>query len=202
YYDNDPWMSHNGTPVRLQGESSDVTVELALDYIREAKERDEPFLVYICTGSPHLPHKAADYLKNLYPDQSEKMQHYLGEITGVDLAVGKVRNHLREWGLESETLFWFSSDNGGKLPQASNGVLKQQKGTLYEGGIRIPALIEWPGTLQYRINTVPTATVDVFPTLLDLAGVGPSTILHLLDGISLVPLLEGGMTSRPDPIDW
>lgn len=202
FYENDPWMSHKGKPVHLQGESSDVTVSLALDYIREAKEKKEPFLVFICMGSPHLPHEAAENLKNLYPDQPENMQHYLGEITGIDLAVGKLRNQLREWDLAEETLLWFSSDNGGKFPEGNNGILRQQKGTLYEGGIRIPALIEWPGTISARNTSVPTATVDVFPTLLDLAGVSADVIRHPLDGISLVPLFESKISTRSSPLGF
>lgn len=202
FYENDPWMSHNGLPVQLKGESSDVTVELALDYIMTAKEKEDPFLIFICLGSPHLPHEAAEYLKNLYPDQPENMQNYLGEITGIDLAVGKLRKQLRAWNLSDNTLVWFSSDNGGKFPEGNNHNLKDQKGTLYEGGIRIPALIEWPGKVGPGINTVATGTVDVFPTLLELAGVDDSVVSHPLDGISLVPLIEGKVTERPDPLGF
>lgn len=202
FFDNDPWMSHNGKPVHLTGESSDVTVDLALDYIAKAKEQEAPFLVFICMGSPHLPHQAADYLKNLYPDQPENMKNYLGEITGVDLAIGKLRNQLNAWDLSGSTLLWFSSDNGGKLPEGNNGILKEQKGSLYEGGIRVPALIQWPGTIPSARVEVPTSTVDVLPTLLDLAGVDPSVVKHPLDGISLVPLFEGEMKSRPQPLGF
>lgn len=202
FYENDPWMSHNGQPVKLEGESSDVTVKLALEYIEQAIEQDAPFLVFICLGSPHLPHEAAEYLKNLYPEQPENMKNYLGEITGIDLAVGKLRNHLNDWDLSGETLVWFSSDNGGKFPEGNNGPLREQKGTLYEGGIRVPALIQWPGTIQSTQVNVATSTVDVLPTLLDLAGVEPSVVKHPLDGISLVPLFEGNMKSRPQPLGF
>src|SRR5690606_35756287 len=124
------------------------------------------------------------------------------EITGIDLAVGKLRKQLRAWNLSDNTLVWFSSDNGGKFPEGNNHNLKDQKGTLYEGGIRIPALIEWPGKVGPGINTVATGTVDVFPTLLELAGVDDSVVSHPLDGISLVPLIEGKVTERPDPLGF
>src|SRR5690606_23632665 len=130
------------------------------------------------------------------------MKNYLGEITGIDLAVGKLRNQLNDWDLSDETLVWFSSDNGGKFPEGNNGILRQQKGTLYEGGIRIPALIEWPGTISARNTSVPTATVDVFPTLLDLAGVSADVIRHPLDGISLVPLFESKISTRSSPLGF
>lgn len=202
FYENDPWMSKNGIPVKLEGESSDVTIELALEYINDIKDNDEPFLVFIWLGSPHLPHEAEDYLKNLYPDEPENMKNYLGEITGIDLAIGKLRSKLKEMNIDEETLLWFSSDNGGKFPEGNNGNLKEQKGTLYEGGIRIPALIEWPNTIRTNSSNVTASTVDVFPTFLELAGVNSSDAAHPLDGISLVPLLEGEMNSRPKPLGF
>ena len=202
FYENDPWMSHNGSPVHLSGESSEVTVRLALDYIEQAKEKEAPFLVFIWMGSPHLPHESAEDLKNLYPGYSENMQNYMGEITGIDLAVGKLRNQLREWDLSGKTLVWFSSDNGGRLPEANNGDLRQQKGTLYEGGIRIPALIEWPGHIPAKPTQVVTGTVDVFPTLLELAKVNTAAIQHPIDGISLAPLFTDKMKSRPQPLGF
>lgn len=189
FYENDPWMSKNGEPVQLKGESSDATVSVALEYVERASKDDAPFLVFIWFGAPHLPHDATAELQGLYPDQPEKMKNYLGEISGVDMAVGKLRKRLKELNISEETLVWFSSDNGGKLPEASNANLRGQKDTLWEGGIRVPALIEWPGKIKNKITTVPTSMVDMLPTLLDLAGLEAGSADHPLDGISLVPLL-------------
>lgn len=203
FYENDPWMSKNGNPVQLKGESSDVTVNIALEYIGDAIRNDAPFLVFIWFGSPHLPHEANEELKNLYPDQSENTQNYLGEITGVDMAVGKLRDHLKKLNISKETLLWFSSDNGGKLPEGNNGDLREQKGTLWEGGIRVPALIEWPGKIKNKISRVPTSTVDIFPTLLELAGLEPDESKHPIDGISLAPLLfKSELNNRDKPLGF
>ncbi|MEX2512166.1 MAG: sulfatase-like hydrolase/transferase [Cyclobacteriaceae bacterium] len=202
FYENDPWMSKNGEPVHLKGESSDITVELALDYIQSAVRKQNPFLVFIWLGSPHLPHEAEDYLKNLYPSQPENMKNYLGEMTGIDLAVGKLRQELRNLDIEKETLLWFSSDNGGKFPEGNNGILRDQKGTLYEGGIRVPSIIEWPGKILPAVSKVPTASVDIFPTLLELAEVESENISYPLDGQSLVPLMEGKMDKRTKPLGF
>lgn len=196
FYENDPWMSKNGQPVQLKGESSDVTVKLALEYIEGALEKDAPFLVFIWLGSPHLPHQASEELKSLYPGQTEKMQNYFGEITGIDRSMGKLRNQLKEWNIADETLLWFSSDNGGKFPEGDNGMLRGEKGTLWEGGIRVPALLEWPGKIAPKISVVPTGAVDIFPTLLELAGLDLDLISYPLDGISLVPLMNGKMEKR------
>ena len=203
FYENDPWMSKNGKPVQLKGESSDVTVNAALEYVESAIKEDAPFLVFIWFGAPHLPHEAKDELKAWYPGQPENMKNYLGEITGVDLAVGKLRRRLKELNISGETLLWFSSDNGGKLPEGNNRDLRGQKGTLWEGGIRVPALIEWPGKIENKLTSVPTSMVDIFPTLLELAGLKASESDHPIDGISLVPLLlKDGMKSRDKPLGF
>lgn len=202
FYDNDPWMSHNGVPLQLKGESSDVTVDLALDYIKNAKKNDRPFIVFVWFGSPHLPHKATEELKKLYPGEPENMQNYYGELTGIDRAVGKLRKGLKELALSNNTLVWFSSDNGGKLPEASNGILRGEKGTLWEGGIRVPALIEWPGKIKNRISNIPASTVDIFPTILDLAGIDVTRITYPLDGVSLVPLFNNKIKYRTRPLGF
>ncbi|HLR32163.1 MAG TPA: sulfatase-like hydrolase/transferase, partial [Fodinibius sp.] len=73
FYENDPWMSRNGEPVQLQGESSLVTVDLALDFIEEAAGKEAPFITFIWAGSPHLPHEARPELQKLYPDQPDNL---------------------------------------------------------------------------------------------------------------------------------
>jgi len=202
FYDNDPWMSKEGKPMHLKGESSDVTIDLAMKYIKDAAGNNSPFIVFVWLGSPHLPHKATEELKNLYPNEAENMKNYYGELTGIDRAVGKLRAQLKSMGLSNETVLWFSSDNGGKLPEGNNGVLRGQKGTLWEGGIRVPAMVEWTGKIDSRISTMPTSTVDIFPTVLELAGVSLSGIDYPLDGISLVPLLMNKMDVRPKPLGF
>lgn len=202
YYDNDPIMSKNGSPVRLIGESSEVTVNLALEHIAQVANTDAPFVIFIWFGSPHVPHKATEELKALYPDASEELKNYYGELTGIDRAMGKLRSELRAMGLAENTLVWFSSDNGGLLPEADNGGLRDKKGSLWEGGIRVPALVEWLGTIVHSQSTIPTGAVDIFPTLLELAGVDIAEIDRPIDGISLVPLLNGKMSKRKRPLGF
>lgn len=202
FYENDPWLSHNGRPVQLKGESSMVTVDLALDYIQEASQKEAPFLVYIWTGSPHLPHIATEKMKNLYPDQPEKMQHYMGEITGIDRSIGALREGLEKLNIDKETLLWFSSDNGGKLPQANNGDLRNQKGTLYEGGIRVPAIAYWPGHIEPGSTDQPVSTIDLLPTVLELAGTDQKVIENPIDGVSIASLLDGNSFQRKEPLGF
>lgn len=202
FYMNDPWMSRNGTPVQLKGEGSAVTVELALEFVEDAARVDAPFIAFIWTGSPHVPHEAIPELRQLYPDQPENLQNYYGEISGIDLAVGRVRDALRELDISEETLLIFTSDNGGRLPEAYNGDLRGEKGELWEGGIRVPFVLEWPGHIEQRISRVTASTVDLFPTFLELAGANPVEQVGPKDGISLVPLMNGEMVRRQDPLGF
>jgi arylsulfatase A-like enzyme len=202
FYENDPMMSHMGTPVQVFGESSMVTVDLAIDYIREVSVSDQPFMVFIWFGAPHTPHDAIEELQELYPDQPESLRNFYGEITGIDRAVGRVRQELRDLGIAEQTMLMFSSDNGG-IPDVGSELLnlRGRKGQVWEGGIRIPAVIEWPGKIKPQISDMPASTVDLFPTFLDIAGVEiPDD--RPLDGISLVPLLNGEMGTRSQPLGF
>jgi arylsulfatase A-like enzyme len=202
FYENDPWFSRNGRAVQVHGESSAVTVEEALPFIRDAVESGKPFFAVVWFGAPHIPHDATDEFQALYPALPEQLRNYYGEITGVDRAMGMLRDELRGLGIEQDTLLWFTSDNGGR-PQdgAEHRGLRGVKGQLWEGGIRVPALLEWPGRIAPRISAVPAGTVDLYPTLLELAGV---EVAHArpLDGISLVPHLAGRMQTRPQPMGF
>ncbi len=200
FYLNDPWMSRNGNPVQFKGESSVVTAELALEFIEEAAAGDAPFLVFIWTGSPHDPHRATPELQALYPDLPDDQKNYYGEISGIDMAVGMVRDRLRELDLAEQTIVLFTSDNGGRTPLANNGELRGSKGDLWEGGIRVPTVIEWPGKIAPRISDVPSGIVDLYPTFLELANVEPVEPVLPKDGISLVPLLNSEMHHRETPM--
>jgi len=197
FYDLDPLMSDQGRVVRKQGDSSIIAVEAAIEFIRQATKEGRPFLAVVWFGSPHSPHRALPEDKALYKDQPERLQDFYGEITALDRAVGNLRKSLRELGIHENTLLWYTSDNGA-IEVGSTGGLRGRKGTLYEGGIRVPCVIEWPAKIKTpRRSAFPCGTVDIYPTLLDIVGI---TIANQppLDGISLVPLLEGREPPRRD----
>ncbi|MEX0701631.1 MAG: sulfatase-like hydrolase/transferase [Planctomycetales bacterium] len=202
YYDNDPLLSRKGTVIETKGESSMVTVEKALEFIDAAAERKQPFLAVVWFGNPHLPHQARPELRELYQDQPANLQNYLGEITGIDRAMGRLRSHLREKELADDTIVWYTSDNG-HLPPGSSGGLRGQKSQLWEGGIRVPTVLEWPARVPgpRRIGT-PCGTVDIYPTLLDLAGVRVEGQPRPIDGESLAPLIEGREFARAKPLGF
>jgi arylsulfatase A-like enzyme len=152
-------------------------------------------------GSPHLPHKAIEEDHALYEDQDEKLQHFYGEITGMDRAFGKLRSELRNLGIHQNTILWYCSDNGGLPGVAATGG-RGNKAQIYEGGLRVPAILEWPAAIpKPRTTDVPCNTSDIYPTLLEIAGVAVDN-QPPLDGVSLVPLIGGSMTSRPRPMGF
>lgn len=199
FFDNDPILSREGTAVQTRGESSKVTVEAALEFIRKHAKSPQPFLAVVWFGSPHLPHQAIEQDRTLYENQSEKLQHFYGEITGMDRAFGRLRNELETLGIRENTILWYCSDNGG-LPKVGSTGGRGHKGQIYEGGLRVPAILEWPARLgRPRTTDVPCNTLDIYPTLLAIAGIRMAK-QPPLDGISLVSLIEGKMRSRPKPM--
>lgn len=195
YFDLDWTLSRRGTPEQHAGDGSDVIVAEALKFIGACVRDGRPFLAVIWFGSPHTPH-------NPLPADLAAAggSRYYGEMLAVDRAMGRLRSELRRMGIAENTLVWFNSDNGAAA-DGSNGPLRGRKATLWEGGVRVPGIIEWPARIRKAtVTDVPACTSDIYPTLLELLGIDVPDQIQPLDGISLVPLIDGRMDSRPSPI--
>lgn len=198
FYDNDPILSREGKAVELEGESSMIAADAAIEFIRLQVKAAKPFFAVVWFGSPHGPFRAAPEDASHYADAKNAQR--LGEITGLDRAVGKLRAALREEGVHENTLFWYTSDNGGTEIASSGG--RDRKGSIYEGGLRVPAVIEWPERIKTpRVTQVPATTSDIYPTLLDLVGITPVD-QPVLDGISLAMVIDGELDTREQPIGF
>jgi len=201
FFDNNPILSREGTAVQTKGESSMVTVDAALEFIEKHTKEKSPFLAVVWFGSPHGPHQAIEEDREIYYDQQKNFQHFYGEITGMDRAFGKLRKRLRTLGIDKDTILWYCSDNGG-LPKVGTTGGRANKGKVYEGGLRVPAILEWPARIPNPRNTkVPCNTSDIYPTLLEITGVRMKN-QPPLDGISLVPLIESKMKTRLKPMGF
>jgi arylsulfatase A-like enzyme len=202
FFDRDPILSVRGAAQKVEGDSSDVTVEVALQLIRECAGKQQRFLAVVWFGSPHSPHEALVADRALYADQPKKVQDFYGEITAMDRAFGRIRDTLRDLGLRKNTLLWYCSDNGALPGIGSSGGRRGNKGQVYEGGLLVPAILEWPERFpDPQVIATPCVTSDIFPTLLDIADVTPDKS-RPLDGESLIPLLAGKVKKRTRPIGF
>lgn len=191
----------------LRGDDSRVIMDAALAFIEEAVKDETPFLSVIWFHAPHLPVVAGPEYAKLYPDATEYEANYYGCITALDEQVGRLRAQLREWGVAENTMVWFCSDNGpegraGKAPGTA-GPFRGRKRDLYEGGIRVPALLEWPARIaEARETDFPCGTVDYFPTIMAAVGFEVPDPDRPLDGIDLGPMIDGKVEKRESPLGF
>lgn len=205
YYDNNPSLSRNGQdPEDFIGEGSEVTVNETLKFVQRNIDQQKPFLAVVWFGAPHQPYEALPEDKSLYDGLGlkDEHQHRLGEITAMDRAIGVLRDQLRELGVADNTLLWFCGDNGAEAP-GSTTPLEGSISSLWEAGIRVPGVLEWPGGLSApRATSVPCSTMDIFHAVVDIAGAEIENPITPVDGISLKNLFNGTMTKRPSPIPF
>jgi len=175
----------------------------ALGFIESNRER--PFFLYIPHFAVHTPiaGKRAlieKYRARIRAGASQKNAAYAAMIESMDEGIGQLRAKLEELKLAERTIIIFASDNGGRIPTTSNQPLRAGKGSCYEGGVRVPFVVYWPGvTKAGSIVETPTISNDVFPTVLEMLGrkAGETT-----DGVSLVPLLKGEGDVKRDALYW
>jgi arylsulfatase A-like enzyme len=157
-------------------------------YIRD--HREQPFFLYLAYNAPHLPVYASEAFQGRSP-----RGRYGDVVEEIDWSVGQVLQALRELGLDRNTLVVFTSDNGPwasfGLGSGSAGMLRGAKASIWEGGVRVPAIAWWPGTIApARVTTALAALQDLFPTAMELAG-GAMPRDREIDGVSLAPVLRG-----------
>lgn len=201
FFDLNPLMSREGTFEEFEGDSSVIIVTEALKFITQQTVDKKPFFTVIWYGSPHSPMRALEEDRAGFPDNG--LGNHLGEIEGIDRSVGQLRSGLRELGIQKETLVWYCSDNGGLTvdPHAC-GHLQGNKGSVYEGGIRVPGIVEWPGTIKPEITDFPASTMDIMPTIVELLELPQDSLLSVHDGESILPLFHGETPKSRKPIPF
>ena len=204
FFDNDPYLSRNGKYLQVKGAGTVISMDATLEFLSKHKGGKKPMFTVTWFPSPHNPHpEIPQGMKNaatLYKNQKTKLPGYFREITLLDQQVGRLRQHLRKLGIEKDTLFLYCSDNGGLVTESSGG--RAKKGSIYEGGLRVPAILEWPERFSAKEIDVPAFTSDLYPTLLAVAGIKQPAKQPILDGIDLLPILEGKKRARPPMGFW
>lgn len=165
-----------------------------------------PFFLYLPHHAVHTPIQAKERLIEKYkkkePDDIHNNPTYAAMIESLDQGVGRLMAKLDEPGLRDNTVVFFFSDNGGYANATSMVPLRGSKGMLYEGGIRVPMIVRWPGVARPGgVCEEPVIGIDFYPTMLEMAGASkPSG--HVLDGVSIVPLLRGEKALNSRAIFW
>ena len=204
YFDKDPLMSRMGELVEFKGDSSDIAVGEAVKFIEKHRAGGKPLFAIIWFGSPHGPHKAQDADKAAFADLDNLSQQHYGELVALDRSLGTLRQQLRDSGLADNTMLVFNSDNGGLtgIQPPTVGGLRGNKGTVFEGGLRVPGIIEWPAMIKPRITSFPACTLDLFPTVADILDLPDDVMIKPIDGISLKPLFAGEIGERTKPLGF
>ena len=211
FFEMNPPLSRDGVaPKIILGESSEIVVAAASQFVRRAVSEGDPFFVLIWF---HSPYSGRPEDVSMYTDVAgEELALRFTEITAMDRAIGSFRETLAELGVARETLLWYTSDNGittegipeSQWPGLYNGLWRGRKGSIWEGGLRVPAIIEWPAVIdEPRTSSLPVVSSDIFPTLLDLLGIPGAAPDRPIDGISVRALIEGStVTTRGQPIGF
>jgi arylsulfatase A-like enzyme len=185
-------------------DSGYTTHLLARDAVRVIKDqpRDKPLFIYVPFNAVHAPHQAPARYKELYAHLPEPRRTYAGMLAAMDDAVGQIVGAIEDTGRRTNTLFIFTSDNGGPRPGvvSDNGPLRAGKGTLYEGGVRVCAFATWDGRIKAgSVVTEPLHIADWYPTLLKLAGASVEQ-KTALDGRDIWPVIAEGKKSPHEVI--
>jgi arylsulfatase A len=194
----------NTAPSTTEGSKGEYALTGFAEKFIEAS-RDRPFLLYLAHNTPHIPYKALPERAAKFSGAFEPV--YAAVIETLDDVVGRVLAKIESLGLAEKTIVIFTSDNGGlHVPEGSharvthNTPYRAGKGFLYEGGLRIPLIVRWPGRVPAgRVSDVPVVNTDWIPTLLELAGLAAPAGL---DAISIAPLLTGRSALPPRPFFW
>lgn len=194
----------NGKKVREEDYLTFAIRDKAINFIEE--NQNQPFFLYCTFSAPHIPFQAPiDYYRRYEHVEREDLRVYYAMIAALDDAVGAVHQKIADLGLEENTLIFFLSDNGGAsyTGATDNGPLKGGKLTQFEGGINVPFMMKWKGTVPAGLRYEnPVSAVDIFTTAVLNAG-GQLPPDREYDGVNLIPYLTGEQTGRPhDQLFW
>lgn len=193
---------------------TDYLTDQACGFIDESKQT--PFFLYFAYHTPHTPIQGrsdlvAAFRNRVRPEAIHKNPDYAAMVKSLDQSVGRILERLERHGIADNTIVFFTSDNGGLTQRygkhdgfTENLPLRRGKGSAYEGGVRVPTIIRWPGTTRAgSVCDEPIMTIDYYPTLLEVAGIkGDENHNRSVDGISLVPLLGNPKSSIERDLFW
>ncbi len=188
------YMRRDYETIDPPGHATDLFTQWSVEYIHERSQQEAPFFLYLAYNAPHFPvQPPEDWLAKVRrrdPGLPDKRAKLVAFIEHLDHGIGQVMTALKESGQYDQTLIIFSSDNGGLLPdQANNGPYRDGKQSVYEGGLRVPTCVTWPGVISPGSSTDHRAlSMDIFPTALEVAH---AAVPAHIEGVSFLPVLLG-----------
>ncbi|WP_289053399.1 sulfatase-like hydrolase/transferase [Carboxylicivirga marina] len=195
----------NRTKVETDDYLTDELSDAAVEFINEKVEKDQHFMLYLAYNAPHTPMQATEKYLSRFPNiEDKKRKTYAAMVSAVDDGVGRVLNALQEGGVDENTIVVFLSDNGGAHNNASdNGPLHGLKGDLFEGGIRVPFAMRWPGVIPAgQTYEKAISSMDVMATIVSQNNISINAE-RPLDGVDLIPYLTGETEEEPhDYLFW
>lgn len=203
FFDNDPYLSRNGTYEQIKGPGTVISMDATIEFLSRHSSGDKPMFTVTWFPSPHDPQKEIPQgipnAATLYNDVDTQKPGYFREITLLDQQIGKLQTCLSDLDIKDNTLFFYCSDNGGLIPISSGG--REKKGSIYEGGLRVPAILQWPAKYKHKLIDTPAFTSDLYPTLTAIAGTKVDS-QPKLDGVDLADIIAGTQTKRPAMGFW
>jgi arylsulfatase A-like enzyme len=195
------YMRRNSEVIVPEGHATDLFSDWTAEYLRgRAKTPDQPFFLFLAYNAPHFPiEPPKDWLAKVMqraPEMDKARARNVAFVEHLDAGIGRVLAALDDTGLAENTVIVFTADNGGSLPHAQNNdPWRGGKQDHYDGGLRVPFMVRWPGQIQAGSRSDYAGLVfDLFPTFTELAGMQPA---DGLDAVSLVPLFKGGKITGP-----
>ena len=188
------YMRLNDKEIHPEGHATDIFTGWAFDYFKERKDKKEPFFLYLAYNAPHFPiqppEEWVEKVRKREKGIDEKRLKNVAFVEHLDYNIGKVLDALEEMGLAENTVLAFASDNGGCLRVAQNNdPWRDGKQSHYDGGIRVPFLMRWPGIIKPGSESeYQGQNFDLFPTFIEAAG---GTVPEGIDALSMMPLLKG-----------
>lgn len=198
------WTGEDSIVENVYGDDAELIMDQAIQFIKDKAITKQQFLSVIWFHNVHTPVVSGEKHRKLYSDLSMEEQHWYGAISAMDDQIGRLRSQLKKLNISENTLIWFCSDNGPSYIHNynSSGPFRGKKSELYEGGIAVPSIVEWPAKFKtpMEINS-PIVTSDFYPTLLNICGIKMRNQPQV-DGEDIMPILRNEQNGRKTPIGF
>lgn len=191
------WIMRGHEPVQTKKYLTDEFSDEAVNFV--SKNKNNPFFLYLAYNAPHNPMEATEEYLSRFPNiQNKTRKTYAAMVSAVDDGVGRLLDKLEELKIDDNTLVFFLSDNGGPVSHngSNNGPLRDQKGSVYEGGFRVPFAFMWKGKISHGVYDKTISSLDIYATISALSG-APLDAKKPLDGVNLIPYLTGKNSAVP-----